>query len=153
MLWWLGGLSKNRVIKYAQSYYINMVKPHQITRTVEILHELQREGWRIVLVSGGYDVYIEFFAKDNGINKEDIFASTIGFKYGLCTGRLNGPDCMGFEKIKRIENHFKKDQINSIAFSDGESDLPMLNWANDCFVVSKQQQQWAINNNLKQIIW
>ena len=74
VLWQLKGLPQSAVETYAQEYYHDMLVPHSIKAIQERLENLQKEGWRIVLVSGGYDVYLKCYAKANGINSQDVIS-------------------------------------------------------------------------------
>ena len=154
VLWQLKGLSMNAIDQYANEYYHNMIKPHQIPQIVELLHELQSKGFRVVLVSGAYYSYLKLFAVDNGILDEDIISSRIGFNDSVCTGSFDGIDCMGKNKVTLLDEKYNKTNIYSISYSDSISDMPLLLWANDQFVISRNiEQKWAKKNSLKQIVW
>ncbi len=150
----LKGLTQDKIEQYAFEYYNEKIKPHEIHQLIEQLHKYQKEGYRIVLVSGGYDKYLRFFAEDNNIVTEDIISTKIDFHNGVCSGKIAGLDCMGRNKISLLEQKFVKKDISSVSFSDSKTDLPMLLWTDDCYVVShNKKQQWAIDNNLKEIVW
>ena len=148
----LKGISENEVKKYAIDYYQEIVKPRFIPAIISRLSKLQAEGWSVVLVSGGYDVYLNEFAREFGIVK--VISSIIGFDRGICTGRMKGLDCLRSNKIVLLQQFYAKEEIKSVSFSDSSSDIPLLSWTNKGYVVSHlKHQDWVDKFNFKEIIW
>lgn len=139
--------------KFAKVYYIDIIKPHLIPKLVSQMIRLQKEDFKIIIVSGGYDVYLKYFAKEYRI--EDCLCTQIKFSKGKCKGMISGVDCMNENKILKIHKEFPPYKYNvEYAFSDSISDLPLLRISDNGVVVSHAiSQKWAVNNNLKEIIW
>lgn len=138
--------------KLSYQYYHDMIKPGLISVVVDELIEKKKDGFEIILVSGGYDIYLKHFASEYGVRL--VLSSKIKMKKGVCTGMMDGKDCMNDNKVKCLNSTFDRNSVFSVAYSDSESDLPMLNWANLSYVISKDKSQnWAKYNNLKEIIW
>lgn len=151
-LYQLKGFSISEIDSYAKDYYYSVVKPNLIPRLIQELLQLKSEGWKIVLVSGGYDVYLHEFAKDYGV--DDVISTSISFHNGVCTGRMNGPDCLGVNKVVLLDKLYKRDNIISKSFSDSISDIPFLRWTDESYVVSRSKSQtWADQYKFKEIIW
>ena len=150
-LYQLKGFQKEELISLAEQYYKNVVKPNLINEMISELLRLKSE-YKIYLVSGGYDLYLKYFVEDFGL--DGYFSSKIGFNDGICTGRMEGDDCMYENKVKILENSFNKAGCEIIAYSDSKTDMPLLAWADEGVVVSRNHgQKWAKDNNLKEIIW
>ena len=153
VLWQLKGLEKQLLERYAEEYYINIIKPNFIVVIIEKLRELQNEGWRIVLVSAGYEIYLKYFARDFNIREEDIIAVKIKFNHNICNGTFDGGDRL-WDKTEKLNSKIDKDKVFSIAFSDSISDLPMLNWVNKGYVVRRRdKEKWSNNYNFEEILW
>ena len=46
------------------------------------------------------------------------------------------------------------DIVDTIAYSDSKSDLPLLLMVKDGYVISKNKSQiWSVENKLKEILW
>ena len=61
---------------------------------------------------------------------------------------------MGQNKVVLLNNRFDKAGIQSIAFSDSISDLPLLLWTDERYGVSRDKaQERAEKNSFKQILW
>lgn len=150
-LWQLRGLSHEKVDELAYRFYKERVEPHLIEVMINRLIQLKEDGYKVGLSSGGYDVYLKYFARDYEL--DFVQCSVIAFKNGSCTGRLDGMDCMRAEKVNRLTRSFGNG-ANAIAFSDSKSDLPLLQWASQGVVISRGvHQQWAEKYNLQEIIW
>ena len=146
------GLSYEEIDRLAYDYYKDVVRQNLIGETIGILKKYVSEGVRVVLISGGYDVYLRYFAEEFGINKEDVFSTRVQFRNDVLTGRFEGKDCMGQEKVKILNSFFLNYQSDSIAFSDSASDKPMMYWASSrVLVLRNDRQPWDKFNKI--IIW
>lgn len=136
----------------AQLFYQEVINPNHVPEIVEVIRNHQADGARIVLVSGGFGIYLKYFAKDFHIAMEDVISSNIAIHKGYSTGNLEGIDCMGENKVKLIEQRFDKSKINTIVYSDSHSDLPLLQWADKGIVVS-QIPSWNKTYGLDALYW
>ena len=139
----LRGFSKSDLRDYAKLYYHNKIKQAFIK---SILHELinkKDEGYKVIVVSGGYDIYLKYFVEE--FKLDGLISTKIKFnKSDICTGEINGIDCLWSNKVKLLEIYFsgsKLDFCDSVAYTDSITDVPMLNWVQNGIVVS--------NNNIK----
>ncbi len=151
-LWQLYGLPKNQIQSLAKRFYVERVEPHLVGVVVAKMQSLQQRGYLVGLSSGGYDVYLKYFVEKFGL--DFCQCSEIQFKNGRCTGRLEGRDCMREEKTRRLVLAYGQAPASSVAFSDSESDLPLLKWAEQGVVVSRgTHQKWIEKYNFNEIIW
>lgn len=151
-LWQLRGHNLSELRVLAKDYYLERIKPNFIPEMMEKLFELEVEGYSIFLVSGGYDIYLGYFAEENGLS--GVISTKIGFKEDVCTGKFDGIDCLRDGKPKLLNQFFSSKPTFSVAFSDSKSDLPFLKWVNEGYVISRDKhQEWSTDNKLKEIIW
>lgn len=151
-LYQLKGHKLVKLQELAKEYYQERIKPNFIPAILEKLLELKEQDYSILLVSGGYDIYLQFFVEEFALT--GLISTKIEFKDGICTGMFNGIDCLREGKIEMLNQYFKEKPNYSVAFSDSISDLPFLKWVNEGFVVSRNKHQaWSKKNNLKEIIW
>lgn len=151
-LYELRGLGEQELDNLARRFYRERLLPNIIGPVVEELQEKKRDGWKVGIVSGGFDLYIRLFAEEYGV--DFILASTIGFKRGKCTGRLVGPDCMREQKVVEIQRLYPVPPAESVSYSDSRSDLPILSWASRGVVVSRgRHQEWVDDYQFHEIIW
>lgn len=150
----LFSFSFKKLDQYAESYYVDCIKPNLIGSIVDLLKEKQKEGYKIFIVSGGYGIYLKYFSREFGINS--VISSDLKFKNGICLGMMSGEDCMGANKIRILDRIFNKEEISSIAYSDSASDLPLLQWADKAYVIKKlgkENEKWIHENNLNLVVW
>ena len=153
VLWQLKGFSKSELDSYAKAYYENVVRLNLIPEVVEELKRLQKDHWRILIVSAGYEIYLKYFCEDFGIPQENLIAVKIKFNNDKCAGTFDGGDRL-WDKTQKLDELFDRNRIYSVAYSDSISDLLMLQWANEGIVVrSADRNNWADKYHFKQIVW
>jgi HAD superfamily hydrolase (TIGR01490 family) len=129
-LWQLEGLKEVYLLTMGQHYVEDILRYTEIKPVVNAMQQLMLEGYEVILVSAGYDVYLQFLG---GLYGVPVIATELEFDNGICTGKWVGRDCYGQEKVRRICQYFGAscEQLDglqhSIAYSDSESDMPMLN--------------------------
>lgn len=152
----LRGLTEGEIDEAAMSFYDNIVQSNIFTSMEDIIHTYQESGYKIIIISGGYSVYINLYAKKHGIDK--VIANDFAYKekagQKIFRGKCTAKDCMNQEKVFRLEDYLKGTSIEkSVAYSDSLSDLPILKWADKGVLVSKYKcRKSASENNLEQIV-
>lgn len=151
-LWQLRGLQLETLQELAKDYYLKKIKPNFIPDLLDRLIELKNEGYIVLLVSGGYDIYLCYFVEEYSL--AGLISTRIGFKNNICTGKFDGFDCLRDGKTILLNSYYSDKPTYSIAFSDSITDLPFLKWVDEGFVVSRNKsQKWANEYQLNEIIW
>ena len=119
------------------------------------LEEHLRAGDWVQISSGGIGVYLRIWGNKHAIWEVD--ATELEFRDGRCTGFLLGADCLYEEKVKRLENRMELDAelgtLKRVVYSDSITDLPLLKWADEAWVVSYEKNRaWVKNYNLKELV-
>ncbi len=137
----LAGLSEQEMTRLAESFYRELVRPNYIPEVIaEVIAEVMRlkhEGWRLFIVSGGYDVYLKYAADEFGF--EDCISTRLNFQDGIFTGMYKGDDCMNNNKVKMLREYFGREDLkncDSVAYSDSKSDIPLLKFCRKGVVVT-----------------
>ena len=145
----LKGLSETVMLDMGKLFYEERIKTSLIPETYNRMKQLQQEGYRIVIVSGGYDIYLRLFAAENGIKHCDILSTELLFDEGVFSGKWVS-DCMNETKVLQIEKRFDRENIYSIAYSDSLADLPLLTWCNEAYLV--QHNTYVKTNRLLNLV-
>lgn len=88
---------------------------------------LEKEGYQLVIVSASPDHWIEGFARQI---RADLIATRLEIKDDKLTGRIQGRNCYGVEKVARIREKYDLAAYEHIlAYGDSSGDLPMLDLA------------------------
>ena len=150
ILWQLKGVDYNTCDKLAEAYFEEELLPNTVQPAVEKLQEHLVAGERVCILSGGYDIYIKYFAQHFGVH--EVISSKIAFRDGICLGMMEGKDCMRENKLNYVRPLMQG--LKTICYTDSRSDLPLLELADEPIVVSEKcPQEWATERNYQQIIW
>lgn len=101
--------------------------------TMAILARHRAEGRRLILVSASLDLYLEPWAATAGFDEVLATRLAVG-PDGRVDGRLDGANCHGEEKVRRIRAVFDRDggrPEHVVAYGDSAGDLPMLRFADE----------------------
>ena len=136
--------------RLAHEYFTEELLPGIVAPLAEKLQEHLSQGDRVCILSGGYDIYIKYFAEYFGV--KEVISSKISFVEGVCTGEMAGADCMRGNKLDYIRPLLQGSK--TICYTDSQSDIPLLEAVDTPVVVSRSKpQQWATQRNYNQIIW
>jgi len=138
------GIKKEEIDKYAVEFYRSIVANRLHKSVIEALLEHQKSGHIIVVVSGGFEVYLRHFAKSYSI---DYLVSTkLEFKNGVFTSKIAGDECLGDKKVELLGNELNLKEFdlqNSFFYSDSRSDIPLfLLFGNKIVVKNAQNTDW-----------
>lgn len=88
------------------------------------LQKLQESGATVVIVSASFGNWIQKWAMANGLH---LIATKPEIQDGKLTGRIDGKNCHGREKVRRIREIFMLQQYSQVhAYGDTSGDKPML---------------------------
>ena len=127
------GVKKEEMGKYAAEFYRSIVINRLHKSVIEALLWHQKSGHIIVVVSGGFEVYLRHFAKSYGI---DYLISTK----------------LEFKKVELLgsELNLKEfDLQNSFFYSDSRSDMPLFTLVGNKIVVKNTQNIDWIDDKFK----
>lgn len=150
----LKGFSYDILNKHAKNFYIERIRNRFIPKIIDELLRLKKEGYRIYVISGGYDLYLKYFIEEFQLN--GFFSTKIKFLNNTCFGCFDGIDCMEDNKVKILNDFFKNEKINeyqTVAYSDSPTDIPLLKYCKEAFVVTPTESSWADNTGFKKIIY
>lgn len=152
-LYQLKNFDKKTLEKFAEGYYNDCIKPNFIITVLNVMKDLQKQGYAIGVVSGGYGIYEYLFVREYKL--DFLLSSNIKFDNNYkCTGTLEGKDCLNENKLYYLNKYFVKKPVYSVAYSDSLTDIPFLRWATKGVVISREnRQKWNINYKFEEIIW
>eukprot|EP00897_Mesotaenium_endlicherianum_P007106 jgi/Mesen1/6423/ME000329S05586 len=103
------------------------LQPGAFEGALERIKVLQRQGFRIVLVSGSLDFLLAPLAQE--INADAVFAAQLEEKDGKFTGELEGGAMSSAQKKRLVEAYTQKHSVDLStchAYGDSIADLAML---------------------------
>tara|TARA_B100000963_G_scaffold358205_1_gene382252 strand:+ start:1035 stop:1724 length:690 start_codon:yes stop_codon:yes gene_type:complete len=148
------GIDRKYLNLKAESYNKILID-NIILEMQEILNESLKNNDNVIIVSGGYEIYLSEFSNYHKI--KNLIGTKIMFRNNKATGLVHGLDCMHENKVILLENYIKKNNIKyntSVVYSDSISDIPLFKWADKGYVISKgSSQNWVKSYDLNEIIW
>ena len=123
---WFGyaGLSCSAVTSagqvFARDYLPTVLRPEAVERLA--WHKAQ--GHRVVVVSGGLDVYLAPWCKAEGL---ELLGSSLECRDDVLTGRYEGRQCVRGEKVRRVHELCSPDDYPLVyAYGDTPEDHALL---------------------------
>ncbi len=86
----------------------------------------QEQGHRLLLLSASPELYLRHWAKENGFEK--VLGTRLAENDGRLTGRIEGRNCHGEEKLVRLQLEVGElDRHEIYSYGDSRSDKVLLN--------------------------
>lgn len=153
-LFQIRGINTATVHAFAEEYYLQEIMPNLILPVYKLMQQHINQNDYVMIISGGYSPYIKLFTEQHHLKKH--FATEIEITPEKISGFFLGKDCLYEQKVILLNKFVRENNISftkSIAYSDSISDLPLLQWADEAFVISNQHSQtWASTHGFKEII-
>lgn len=100
-------------------------------KALQEITALKDKGVTVVVVSASPENWIRPWTGSNSI---DLIATKLEIKETRITGRIQGRNCHGTEKVERINQAFELSTYTTIyAYGDSSGDKPMLRLATNSF--------------------
>lgn len=120
------GISVAQTRALAGDCYRNRIRPKLFAQAVRRLAQFRDDGFSLVLVTGGLDLFMRPMAAELGA---ECLAPSLAEQDGVFTGQLTSPPFTGEEKARIVRQHAERHGIDlqrSFALGDAIGDLPML---------------------------
>lgn len=109
----------------ADNYFLPLMRQD----VMELLNEHKKQGYKIVLLSGMFNEFLEVMGTK--IGADYVQGTKLEFLNDVCLGKIIQPLCFGRNKAKLLEDLIKKNKLNvdlsrSSAYADSYYDLPVF---------------------------
>jgi len=114
--------SEEKVLNNMGNEFCSKVLPNLILPPALKLIEWHKErGDKIVILSASSKIWLGKWCKKNDV---DLVSTIFEVKNGLYTGKIQGKNCYGSEKLSRISQYLELfEKSNTYAYGDSASDL------------------------------
>lgn len=146
----LHGTDEENFRRIIKEYYENRLSKILYEDGIKMLRKLKNEGYDVYLISASPEFYLmELYA----IKEVDVIIGTkFSIKDGKFERRMEGANCKGEEKVRRLkeyldENNIEVDFEESYMFSDSLSDKPLLDLVGKPYLINyKKKGDYEILN-------
>jgi phosphatidylglycerophosphatase C len=132
VLWYFfGGLPENNFQQRCDEFARTRIPLLLRSKALHEIEKLKTAGTEIVIVSASAENWITAWCRENGFR---LAGTKLQIKNGLLTGKIEGRNCHGEEKVNRIHAAFNLSQYDEIyCYGDTKGDKPMLELATFSF--------------------
>ena len=113
----------------ARSWGVEIAENLLRADTVARLQWHLEQGHRVVIITASYEQYVRVVA--DVLGDVEVVATRLEAADGRCTGRLDGANCRGPEKLRRLEawlaaNGLDRSDVTLYAYGDSSGDRDLL---------------------------
>lgn len=152
----LGGAPNAEVQRHALDFADHWLPRSLRPGALKRIERHKAAGDYLILASASFEIYAEIFGRRLGFDRV-IATKTVRDPHGRMTGAIDGENCRGQAKLRRIQGAWPelKSQFKVIAYSDHHVDLPLLRWADCAFAVNptKSLRRQARAEQLEILDW
>jgi phosphatidylglycerophosphatase C len=152
----LGGTPLPLLERESERFIAEKTRTRLRPRVLQRIEEHKSAGHLTILSTASPDFYVRPLWRTLGMDV--VHCSRTTFDSGQCfTGRLDGGNCYGQEKVRRLAALFGTDRAGwrVVAYTDHHSDLPLLLWSDRGVAVSPTRTLREVIHrlNLSMEIW
>jgi phosphatidylglycerophosphatase C len=112
---------------FAASHLPPLIRP----KAMQEIEKLKAAGAAVVIVTASAEQWLQQWCQQQGLQ---LMGTKLEVKNGLLTGKIDGINCHGQEKVRRIRERFDLSQYDEIfCYGDTKGDKPMLELATFSF--------------------
>lgn len=135
----LKGKEEEEIKAIVKSFYREHLTNLLYEDGLKAIRSYKEKGYKIYLISASPEFYVNEFYNIEGVDK--VIGTKFKMEDGIFTPIVIGKNCKGEEKVRRLMEELKKDNIevdfkNSCMFSDSLSDLPLLKLVGNGYLIN-----------------
>jgi len=145
------GTSKIKLTKFSNKFYEEVILKRINKVVSDKLIEHSKNSYEIIIISGAYNIYLNFLNDTFPI--DHIICTQLKFDKNKFSGKIDGEECLGQNKVEKIKEVLRNDQIdwdNSFVYSDHNTDMPLFDMVGNKVVVDFcQKLDWVDKSFIK----
>jgi len=150
------GIPEQAMNDLCSEVFLKVLLPSVFREAKTEIKQHKENGAKVVILSSGLEQICREMAKS--IEMDDIICSVLEVRDGYFTGRPLGRLCFGKEKVIRLIEYCKHNNVNprySWYYGDSFSDLPVLDYVGNpvCVNPDKKLKKAAHNRGWKVLYW
>lgn len=131
--------NESEVYIVAKRFYKDRLSKILYQDAIEMIKKLKNQGYKVYLISASPEFYMFQFYSIKEVDK--IIGTKFKFENGKFICRMEGLNCKGNEKVRRLKEELKKEGNNinfedSYMFSDSLSDKPLLDLVGKPYLIN-----------------
>ncbi|MBU3091497.1 HAD-IB family hydrolase [Clostridium sp. CM028] len=140
----IDGIEENEMKKIVKEFYETRLSKILYKDAIDTIKKMKIQGYKIYLISASAEFYLNEFYNIKEVDK--VIGTRFVKENGLHRNKISGENCKGEEKVKRLKEILKIENIeidfeNSYMFSDSLSDLPLFNLVGHPYLINFKKTQ------------
>ena len=136
-------MSEEDLKDFTKRFYQNRLSKILYKDSLEMMKKLKSEGYYIFLISASPEFYLNSLYTIKEVDK--VIGTKFHMENGKFLRKMNGLNCKGEEKVRRLKEVLKKENIevdfkNSYMFSDSLSDKPLLDLVGNPYLINYRRK-------------
>lgn len=136
-------MSEKDLKDFTKRFYQNRLSKILYKDSLEMMKKLKSEGYYIFLISASPEFYLNNLYTIKEVDK--VIGTKFHMENGKFLRKMNGLNCKGEEKVRRLKEVLKKENIevdfkNSYMFSDSLSDKPLLDLVGNPYLINYRRK-------------
>lgn len=135
----IDGIEEKQLQEVTKSFYSDKLEKILYKDAIDMIRKLKGEGYDVYLISASPEFYINQFYNIKEV--DHIIGTRFKFQEGKFLREMEGANCKGEEKVKRLKAYLKENNIEvdfkeSYMFSDSLSDKPLLDLVGKPYLIN-----------------
>jgi len=136
-------MNEKDLSEFTKRFYDNRLKNILYKDALEMMKKLKAQGYKIYLISASPEFYLNHLYSIKEVDK--IMGTKFHVNEGKFLRKMDGLNCKGEEKVKRLKQFLKEEKIdvdfeNSYMFSDSLSDKPLLDLVGRPYLINYKKK-------------
>lgn len=139
----LDGMKEQELQTLMKGFYRDKLSNIIYEDSIKMIKKLKKEGCKIYLISASPEFYLNELYNIKEVDK--VIGTKFRVENGVFKPVMEGANCKGEEKVKRLMEELKKDNIEvdfkrSYMFSDSLADLPLLRLVGKGYLINYKKK-------------
>lgn len=133
------GIKEEDMQSLVKEFYEEKLSKILYEDAIKMIKKLKSEGFKVYLISASPEFYLNELYNIKEVDK--IIGTKFLCNNGIYSRKMEGENCKGEEKVRRLKEELKKDNIevdfkNSYMFSDSLADKPLFDLVGNPFLIN-----------------
>lgn len=143
----IDGIKEETMQEVVKEFYEKRLSKIIYRDAIDMIKKLKGEGYKIYLISASAEFYLNELYNIKEVDK--IIGTRFRCDNGLHLRHIEGENCKGEEKVRRLLKELEKEKIevdftSSYMFSDSLADLPLFNLVGKPYLINYKKKHETI---------
>lgn len=145
----IDGIDEKYMADLVKEFYEKKLSKIIYKDAIDTMEKLKKEGCMVYLISASAEFYLKELYNIDVVDK--VIGTRFRINNGLHTRFMEGENCKGEEKVKRLMEVIKEENLavdfkNSYMFSDSLSDMPLFNLVGHPYLVNPRKKSREVQS-------